>query len=165
MIPKCKTGDCSICDLKNTNCVKVAKDLFCLGCHKKNKSKVQAEKSYSKHSNKLDTWFENRHEEMIGVCSHCGGKTEKGKSSYKCSVAHILPKAHFPSIATHPLNFVELCFYGNSCHTNFDNYYLDIEELKCFDEIVSKFTIMYPFIAESERRKIPNILLLKLKTD
>jgi len=163
MIPKCKTGNCSKCDLKNTYCVKVAKDLFCLSCHKENKNKAQVKKSHDKHgSSVLEEWFESRHDEMTGICSHCGGKTEKDKSTYKCSVAHILPKVHFPSIATHPLNFVELCFYGNSCHTNFDNYYIEIDQLKCFEEIVAKFTIMYPFISDAEKRKIPDILLQEL---
>ena len=107
----------------------------------------------------LQRWFEERHKELTGVCSHCGGCTEKGKSSYKCSIAHILPKAYFKSVATHPLNYLELCFYGKSCHTNFDNHQIDIMELNCFDEVIKRFVAMYPSIALQERRRIPQILL------
>lgn len=107
----------------------------------------------------LQRWFENRHKEMTGFCKHCGGKTQKGQLNYKCSIAHILPKAYFKSVATHPDNNIELCFYGNSCHTNFDNHMIDLIDLNCFDEVVTKFVRMYPSIAQEEKRRIPNIFL------
>ena len=107
----------------------------------------------------LQRWFEDRHREMSGVCQHCGGNTEKGKSTFRCSVAHIFPKAHFKSVATHPDNWIELCFYGKSCHTNLDNYALDISELNCFDEVIRKVVAIYPSIAVAERRRIPQVLL------
>jgi hypothetical protein len=113
----------------------------------------------------LQRWFEERAEEMKGTCRHCGGKSQKGKENYKCSIAHILPKAYFKSVATHPDNWIELCFYGNSCHTNFDNYMIDILELNCFDDVIQKFVRMYPSIAPEERKRIPKILLEYLKTE
>lgn len=114
---------------------------------------------------KLQRWFEDRHKEMKGVCKNCGGKTQKGQANYKNSVAHILPKAYFPSIATHPDNFIELCFYGESCHTNMDNKTLDLIDMNCFDEIVEKVCRMYPSIAPEERRRIPAILREYIKTE
>ena len=41
MIPRSKTGDCSNqdCNAKNTSCVKVGKELFCLKCRKIQKTK------------------------------------------------------------------------------------------------------------------------------
>lgn len=113
----------------------------------------------------LEQWFNDRHKEMKGVCKNCGGKTQKGQVNYKNSVAHILPKAYFPSIATHPDNFIELCFYGESCHTNMDNKTLDLIDMNCFDEIVEKVCKMYPSIAQEERRRIPKILLEYIKTE
>jgi hypothetical protein len=85
---------------------------------------VKAGKDYAE----LDRWFKERHKEMTGRCQNCMGKTEKDGRHYKCSIAHILPKAYFPSVATHPSNFLELCFYGKSCHTNMDNKMLDLTE-------------------------------------
>jgi hypothetical protein len=107
----------------------------------------------------LQRWFEDRHKEMKGVCQNCGSKTEKNKSTYKCSIAHILPKAYFKSVATNENNFLELCFYGKSCHTNLDNYMLDLTELACWDDVITKFCKMYPSIAKEERRRIPKVLL------
>ena len=113
----------------------------------------------------MQRWFDDRHKEMKGICKHCGGKSQKGKDNYKCSIAHILPKAYFKSIATHPDNWIELCFYNNSCHTNFDNHMIDIMDLNCFDEVIQKFARMYPYIAPQEKKRIPFILLEYLKMD
>ena len=119
----------------------------------------------SKGSGDLQRWFEDRRKEMDGVCKHCGGQTQAFDDNYKCSVAHILPKAYFKSVATHPSNFVELCFYGKSCHTNLDNYMLDLTELNCFDEVIQKFVKMYPDISKEERRRIPSVLLQYIETE
>ena len=107
----------------------------------------------------LQQWFEDRHKELTGKCKHCNGKTQKGKDNYKNSIGHILPKAYFPSVATHPLNYIELCFYGNSCHTNLDNKILDLLDLNCFDEVITKFVQIYPHIDKQEKRRIPQVLL------
>lgn len=113
----------------------------------------------------LERWFKDRQKEMTGKCMNCGGKTEKDTKNYKCSIAHILPKAYFKSVATHPDNWIELCFYSNSCHTNFDNKMIDIIDLHCFDTVIQKFTKIYPFIAPEEKRRIPPILIEYLKTE
>ena len=104
-------------------------------------------------------WFDDRHKEMTGKCKHCNGKTQKGQNNFINSIAHILPKAYFKSVATHPDNWIELCYYSPSCHTNLDNYSLDIVDLNCFDEVVQKFVSMYPSIALHERKRIPQVLL------
>lgn len=182
-IDKTKFGDCSQCTMTNTNVVKRGKLLFCLNCARDNKKKEQITKSYERNqlrslnqyqrqqnlvpagTGELQRWFETRHKEMKGSCQHCGGRTEKDRNTYKNSIAHILPKAYFKSVATHPLNWIELCFYGKSCHTNFDQMSLDITELNCFDEVITKFVAMYPYIAINERRRIPQVLLNYLENE
>ena len=106
----------------------------------------------------LQRWFLERRAEMKGVCQHCGGKTEKDTDNFRCSIAHILEKSTVKSVATHPSNWLELCFYGNSCHTNLDNKMLDIMDLNCFDDVIEKVTVMYTSIAQSELRRVPLIL-------
>jgi len=113
----------------------------------------------------LERWFKERQKEMTGRCMNCGGKTEAFTKHYKCSIAHILPKAYFKSVATHSENWIELCFYGNSCHTNYDNKMLDLIDMNCFDTIIQKFTKIYPSIAQEEKRRIPPILIEYLKTE
>ena len=105
-------------------------------------------------------WFKERRKEMKGVCSNCNNpSSKKDDEKFHYSIAHILPKRLFPSVAAHPDNWVELCFWGNSCHTNFDNSVIDLIDMNCFDEIIEKFIRIYPDIAAEERRKIPQILI------
>lgn len=114
----------------------------------------------------LDRWFKERRKELTGFCKHCGAKSCKNSDQYyKFSIAHILPKRLFKSVATHPLNFIELCFWSPSCHTNFDNYTLDIIDLNCFGEVIDKFVAMYPDIAPNERKYIPDALMQYIKIE
>jgi hypothetical protein len=130
---------------------------------KKSKQMAEERKAKANGTDALSNWFNERHKKMSGTCKHCGGKTQKEADNFKCSIAHILPKAYFPSVAAHPDNWIELCFYGNSCHTNFDNNILDITELNCFDEVIEKFNRIYPSIAKQERKRIPEALLQYLE--
>lgn len=174
MIPKTKHGDCDFCPNKNTSVIKRGKDYYCLNCAKRQSVKKQIDKAKDKEtvgiksvsSNaELTRWFNDRHKEMTGRCKHCGGRTQKGQSNYKCSIAHILPKAYFKSVATHDSNWIELCFYGKSCHSNLDAGMIDLIELNCWDEVITKFVKMYPDIATQERRRIPEVLLQYVETE
>lgn len=110
----------------------------------------------------LDEWFASCRKRMTGKCAHCGGRSCRDDNMYfKYSVAHILPKrpGMFQSIQTHPDNWIELCFWGNNCHGNYDNGVLDLMQLNCFDQVIEKFIRMYPSIAPKERRNISDVLL------
>lgn len=108
----------------------------------------------------LDRWFADRRKEMVGLCAHCGDKSCKDSDQYfKFSIAHILPKNLFKSVKTHPQNWIELCFWNKSHHTNYDNKTLDLMELNCFDTVIKRFVAMYPDIAANEKKYIPDILL------
>lgn len=117
-------------------------------------------------NSELQRWFEDRRNEMTGVCANCGGKTTKNDDKYwKFSIAHLLPKAYLKSIATHPDNWIELCYFGNSCHAQYDNHMIDLIDLNCFDTVIEKFSRIYPSISFEERRRIPAILIEYLKTE
>jgi len=123
-------------------------------------------RALAKNYGALDRWFREVRKSMTGKCMNCGGKTcADNDKEYKRSVAHILPKAYFKSVATHPDNFLELCFYGNSCHTNLDHHMIDLIELNCFDTVIQKFTKIYPHIAKDELRRVPPILIEYLKVE
>lgn len=113
----------------------------------------------------LQRWFEDRRKELTGKCDNCGGKTCTDDKYYKFSIAHLLPKAYVKSVATHPLNFLELCHFGNGCHSQMDNKLLDLIDMNCFDKIIERVTAMYPHIAPSERRRIPAILMEYIKNE
>lgn len=115
----------------------------------------------------LDEWFIERSKEMTGHCVECGEPSTKGNEKYwKFSICHILPKKIFKSIARHPLNFIEWCYFGKSHHTNADNNGFEwIKEHMpiSWKIIVHRFKAMYPVIDKSERKNIPDILLQELE--
>jgi len=164
-----KLGYCKGCQYKRTDLDRRSITVKGLEKAKKKAGWFDADKIEEpkevKGGGELQRWFEDRSKEMTGICVNCGGKTQKGESNYKNSVAHILPKAYFKSVATHEDNWMELCFYGNSCHTNYDNKMIDILDLSCFDSVIQKFVRMYPHITKEERRRIPNVLLEYIETE
>jgi hypothetical protein len=133
---------------------------------KKSAKKIKQEILAKGDDSALDLWFEERRRDCDGKCHHCGGKSCKDDDKYfKFSICHILPKSLFPSVATHPSNFIELCFWEKNCHGNMDNNILDMTEMNCFDEIIQKFQAMYPFIDKKERRRIPSVLMNYIEVD
>lgn len=114
----------------------------------------------------LQRWFNDRRKEMSGRCQHCGGKSSKNSDYYfRHSIAHLLPKRLFKSVATHPENWLELCYHPPSCHANFDNHKLEWTELNCFAEAIRKFVAIYPSIAKDERKYIPDVLLQYIEVE
>ena len=114
-------------------------------------------------------WFLDKKVEMTGICAHCSGKTmlldKESETKFHYSIAHIFSKSLFPSVATHEDNWIELCYYSPSCHKNYDDGYLDLINLNCFDLLVKKAAKIYPFIAKEERKRIPPILLQYIETE
>lgn len=137
---------------------------------KKSAKKIQQEKEEKAErvggGSELDRWFKERRKQMTGICQHCSGKTTKNSDQYfRHSIAHLLPKNLFKSIATHPENWLELCYFDPSCHANYDNHTLDFIQLNCFDDAVKKFAAMYPDIAPKEKKYIPDVLLQYVNTE
>jgi len=133
------------------------------------KKKQLAAQRESGTDNGLDIWFEERRKKMKGKCCLCSGKTEKDNDeTYRRSIHHLLDKKKvlFPSVATHPDNWLELCFYGNSCHQNIHSKTITWELLhdsKEWDMIVAKFKKIYPFINPAEHKNIHPLLLKEIE--
>lgn len=104
----------------------------------------------------MDLFFQAMRKQMTGCCLFCGGKTQKkDDETFHFSLAHLLQKAIFKSVATHPDNVIELCFYGNSCHTNLDSGKISwefIEDSKEWDFIKEKLLNVLPAVAMEERK-------------
>mgnify|MGYP001597196421 CR=1 FL=1 len=136
---------------------------------KKSKKKLamEAEEKKGKKdpSAEKERWFQDRRKEMTGFCKNCSKPSYKNSHEYfRFSIAHILAKrkSMFPSVATHPDNWIELCA---DCHQNLDNSMIDLIDLACWDEVVVKFQKIYPFIATEEVKRIPSVLFQYIHTD
>lgn len=132
----------------------------------KRKAKLKEQASQGGES-EMDLFFESQRPSMTGKCLFCSENTMKhDDEKYHFSLAHLLPKAIFKSVATHPDILIELCFYNNSCHTNFDNGMISWEFLKDSKEwliIREKLLIVLPCVAPEERKnklyaKLENLL-------
>lgn len=107
----------------------------------------------------LQAWFKKKQKHMTGYCSECGARTEVHVYKYAIhSICHILAKRKTvcPSVATHPLNWVELC---PDHHAKFDkSTWEEISKWGCWEEVRYKLVMMYPDIAEDELRHFPEIV-------
>ncbi len=112
----------------------------------------------------MDLFFQSLRKGMTGRCLFCNGSTNKqDDEKFHFSLAHLLPKAIFKSVATNPDNIIELCFWGESCHTNFDNGKITWEFIKDSAEwsiIKEKLLLVLPLVSEEERKhKLYNRLI------
>ncbi len=135
---------------------------------KKKKLAEQAKERTSDGDTYLDAWFKARRKEMTGRCVLCQGKTERDNDeTYKRSIHHLFDKREkmYPSVALNPDNWLEVCYYGNSCHANIHNAIITWELLRDSAEweiILAKFKKVYPYMAEEEKRNLPDVLLKEL---
>lgn len=100
-----------------------------------------------------EKWFKARRREMVGTCQcGCGMPSQKNDNMYfRHSAAHIFPKALFPSVQYHPLNWVERRFWGG-CHTNMDEQGLDLwPNMADWEDIKEKFHMLAPLLTDEER--------------
>lgn len=151
MIPKCKIGNCSQCELTNTNCVKVGKQLFCLKCHRNNKSKKQISKVFiKKENNDLQKWFEYVATVINSNpnCWECGEYIPK--KYYRHASAHIFPKSIFTSVNVHPFNFLILAA-SCGCHAKFDSSLESAAKMKVFDIAIKRFKLFEKNIEENHK--------------
>jgi hypothetical protein len=113
------------------------------------------EQSKSGSDSEMDLFFKSMRKSMKGKCLFCGADTmKKDDDKFHFSLAHLLQKSVFKSVATHPDNIIELCFYNNSCHTNFDNGMITwefIKDSKEWEIIKEKLLEVLPLVAENER--------------
>lgn len=130
----------------------------------KNSINNQIKKYHSQKKDKsienLVSWYEERLKEFTGNCAECGKEINR-KYCY-ASVAHVLPKkpgiGGFPSVAKHSENAIELgatC----GCHNKYDRNWESASKMKIFPLAIEKFKKIEPFIAEEERKYIPEVFL------
>lgn len=108
----------------------------------------------------LQKWYKRCQKMMSGNCCECGKLTEtKNFQQSIYSICHILAKRKTvaPSVATHPLNWIELC---PDCHTRFDNIGWDERATwGCWNEVRDRLVMVYEDIVRDERRHFPELVL------
>lgn len=101
----------------------------------------------------LDKFYEDARKKLTGICQcGCAHKSQKNDDTfYRHCICHIFPKAKFPTIARHPLNWVERTFWQGH-HTNFDEQGMDKWPLMAdWEDIKEKFYILAECLTDQER--------------
>lgn len=117
-------------------------------------------------NNELELFFLMRMNTCLPICENCHAikndlKFELFKSRWKSCQAHLLPKRHFKSIATHPLiamvlgsGFSGMCY----CHDTYDSSWDAASKMPIWNEVCRRFLILYPSINPLEYKFIPDVL-------
>lgn len=108
----------------------------------------------------LQKWFKERMKVMGNTCNECGCKVENKIYQYAImSICHLLAKRDTccPSVKTHPMNYITLCV---DHHHMFDNSSWEEKEMMgCWETVRDRLVLVYPSLAESERRHFPESVL------
>jgi hypothetical protein len=130
---------------------------------KMSEKKKQAQASKGKEQTELQLWYEEIMNREDAICWETGKPIDKrNKLAWRGSIAHVLPKNLFKSVATHPMNYLILSMFDGA-HGTYDSSWEKASKMGVFGEAVERFLIMYPFIAGSEKRLIPDQFLKHLK--
>ena len=110
-----------------------------------------------------ENWYDSVISNMGDRCWECSALVATWNRKYaKAAVAHILPKEFFPSIKTHPFNFLILAG-PCGCHHRWDAHSENAVKMKVFPIALERFQQFYPEIALAERRRIPKIFFNSVK--
>lgn len=137
------------------------------------KAKLRKLGRLSHNENDLELFFKLQMNERLPICENCGStkmtlkklQNEGYQNLWKSCMAHLLPKRHFKSIATNPLNLMVLgSGYSGmcNCHDTYDSNWEAASKMKIWDEVVRRFKVLYPLVADHERQFIPDVLLKTL---
>lgn len=80
------------------------------------------------------------------------------KSIFIGSIAHILPKSLYPSVATHPRNYMILHMW-NGAHANYDRSWGSASKMKIWSYALNIIlNELYPLLTPEEKRKLPDFI-------
>ncbi len=118
----------------------------------------------------LQLWFEHIKNNELNVCWETNATIPY--SYMRAAIAHILPKKRgkigaiggFASVSTHPLNYMILSPLTGA-HNKFDLSWQSAQGMKVWPLAVERFKKIYPYIALSERKYLPDCLLKELSAE
>lgn len=153
-------GHCSLCP-KNSPSVKLYGAGVCyyhLRYPSDDQSRQKIVKEIAKDLNAmtLNQFFAAQIKMIPSKCENCKNRiifTAAGRAAHVC---HILPKKHFKSVQTDPVNVWYGCI---DCHTNFDNKGWSFAvTMDIWPTIVERFKAIMHKILPGEVKKLPPVL-------
>lgn len=112
----------------------------------------------------LWNWYETIMAAEDAQCLECklqgtGGFIGKhNKIAWHGSIAHVLPKAIFPSVKTHPDNYVILSMYNCCHHGQYDASWDKAMKMNVWAIVKPKLRILIPLLPQREYGKLPDVI-------
>lgn len=134
---------------------------------KKSAKKILEEKEAKNERGGEDTDLQKFYARIMqnepGKCWETGEKINKqDKMGWHGSVAHILSKRDFPSVATHPQNYMILSMWNGS-HANYDSSWERAATMKVWPYALKIIiTVLLPLLPPEEKRKLPDVVLQEI---
>lgn len=128
---------------------------------KKPLKRTAIKKRFKPRKKKIDgivLWYENRIAECTWICWECEVNGFSTIRNYQFAAqAHLLPKEHFGSVATHPLNYA--CLPATcGCHSRYDKSWMSASTMKMWPIALDRIMVLIPLLTEKEYRKLPDII-------
>ena len=116
-------------------------------------------------STELQKWYANIMRKEEGRCWETRERIDKNDTlGWHGSIAHILPKSDFPSVETHPMNYMILKMWGGA-HGQYDSSWENASKMKVWGHACKVFNILYPLLSQEEKRKLPDIIIQEIKPE
>lgn len=111
----------------------------------------------------LQKWYNKIMEAETPKCWETGEKLNKAdKLGWHGSIAHILCKSLYPSVATHPQNYMILSMWNGS-HANYDSSWERAAKMKVWPYAMKIIlTVLLPLLTPEEKRKLPEIIVQEI---
>jgi len=149
----------SIRKLKEEALLPKKKKIYFMPKVSKKKQKIDREERADRNGEDTDQqkWYKLTISSCDRVCWNCNADLSRlSRDEMFSCVAHVLPKSIFPSVATHPDNYMILGRYCN-CHGQYDSSWENASKMPIFKEAIDRFVIMEPEVVE--RSKIPDVFI------
>jgi hypothetical protein len=130
---------------------------------KKAKQIAEEKKELKGDKTDLHKWYTKIMESEEPKCWETGERLNKAdKLGWHGSVAHILCKSLYPSVATHPQNYMILSMWNGS-HANYDSSWEKAAKMKVWPYALKIIlTVLVPLLTPEEKRKLPEIIVQEI---
>lgn len=81
---------------------------------------------------------------------------KKAQFGWHGSIAHVLPKSDYPSVATHPQNYMILKMWGGT-HGQYDASWEKAAQMKVWPQAVKIINLLYPILTKQEKSRLMEI--------
>lgn len=129
------------------------------------KVKEEGKPVTDKEQTELQKWYAAIMEKEEGRCWETGERINKDdKMGWHGSIAHVLPKSDYPSVSTHPLNYMILKMWGGT-HGQYDSSWENASKMKIWPYAVKIINILYPLLNREERARLSEIIVQEIKPE